>query len=341
MARSYKIINLEEKGRFSNHTFAIDVLEGLSKKPKFIPSKYLYDAKGSNLFEKIMELDEYYLTNSELEILKKCKKDLRHLASDGPFRILELGVGDAKKTKILLHHLLDQGLEFEYVPVDFCQEMIEQVVASLKREFKHLPLSVLGIVGEYYSALSWLSKENPKRSILLFLGSSIGNFERQELHHFLHYMWNALKDGDYVFIGFDLKKDIGMLEKAYNDSAGVTREFNLNLLDRINRELEANFDRDQFVHHGFYNPSEGRMESWLISKKAQTVTIGQLQKAFDFQAWEGIRVENSHKYNIKEIEELAEAMGFENDEELIDSQGYFAEAIWLVKKMSNALGEAR
>lgn len=341
MQTTYRILNLEESGFCPSGRFDLDVLDGLTSKPKELPSKYLYDAIGSHLFENIMKLEEYYPTGCELEILTRCKRDLQQMTGKSPFRLVELGVGDAKKTRILLRHLVDEGHEFEYVPIDCCQEMVEEVVSTLQKEFRFSPLSVLGIIADYTTALQWLSKENGVRNIVLFLGSSIGNFDPKQAQQFLHQIWNALSDGDSVFIGFDLKKDIAMLERAYDDSRGITREFNLNLLDRMNRELDADFNRDQFFHHSYYNPCEGRMESWLVSKITQTVTIGRLQKSFDFQPWEGIHVENSYKYSIKDIEELADAMGFVICDELLDSKGYFVDAIWQVKKIQAPIMEMK
>jgi len=335
------ILNLENEGLYQNRTFALDVLDGLSAHTKSIPSKYLYDEKGSKLFELIMEQPEYYPTKCELEILQKRKHDIKDLALDTPFRLVELGVGDARKTKVLLQHFLDNGLKFEYVLVDLCEEMIRQVADSLAKEYKDFPLSILGIVADYYAALSWLRGRNSIRNIVLFLGSSIGNFDLQQTQHFLNAMWNALNDSDCVFIGFDLKKDIGILQKAYNDSAGVTKEFNLNLLDRMNKELGADFDRRHFVHHSFYNPREGRMESWIVSTRAQHVAINKLEKIFEFEAWEGIHMENSYKYSLNHIEKLANTLGFALDHTLIDSKGYFVDAIWQVKKMKPVLIEAK
>jgi uncharacterized SAM-dependent methyltransferase len=210
--------------------------------------------------------------------------------------------------------------------------MVQQTIKDLKNEFKDFPLKVIGLPVDYSSALAWIKGQNNLRNMTLFLGSSIGNFELQQTEKFLNEMWDALNDGDCVFIGFDLKKNIETLNSAYNDKTGVTREFNLNLLDRMNRELDANFDRNAFIHHSFYNPAQGRMESWIVSSTFQTVTIGKLQKSFDFEPWEGIHVENSYKFSLKEIELLAEKTGFVIDKELLDSKGYFTDAILQVKK---------
>jgi L-histidine N-alpha-methyltransferase len=266
--------------------------------------------------------------------LERRKQDIYQIATRAPFRLIELGVGDARKTKVLLNHFLEQGLQFEYVIVDFCQERIEQTVASLQKEYNRPGLTVLGIVADYSTALVRLKGENNLRNIVLFLGSSIGNFEFRQMRDFLQEMWNAINDGDCVLIGFDLKKDIHILQSAYNDKAGITREFNLNLLDRLNRDLEADFDRNKFLHHSFYNPAHGRMESWVISNQKQTITFAKLQKAFEFDTWEGIHVENSYKYDLKEIGKLAETVGFSLDGKFIDSKGYFADVIWEVKKLS-------
>lgn len=293
------ILNLLETGPQACHSFALDILNGLSDTPKTISSQYLYDAKGSWLYKEITDLEEYYPTGCEFDILNRHKENIWQMTQNKPFRLLELGVGDARKTKVLLDYFVKKGVEFEYVLIDCCQEIVEYAVSSLKKLFQNTSLRIIGVVAEHSAALVWASQNNSLRNIVLFLGSSIGNFDHKQTEHFLHEVWNALNDGDCVYMGFDLKKDIHILQKAYDDTAGVTREFNLNLLERINRELEADFDRDQFMHHCFYNPHYGRMESWILSKIAQSVTIGKLQKSFDFEAWEGIHVENSYKYVLQ------------------------------------------
>ncbi len=326
----YQIINLLKND--STDSFPLDVLNGLSQTAKMLPSKYLYDKRGSLLFEQIMELEEYYPTRCELEILTRCKQEIREIASQSIFRLVELGVGDARKTKIIVNDFLAHGIDFEYVLIDYCEEMVLQVVDSLKNDFQNSSLKVKGIVADYSAALNWLSNQEIKRNIVLFLGSSIGNFNGPQTHDFLHQLWNVLSEDDCVFIGFDLKKNMKLLEKAYNDSKGLTREFNFNILDRMNKELNANFNRNHFIHHSFYNPQQGRMESWLLSTISQKVDIRAIQKSFYFQAWEGIHLENSYKYDIIYIEKLAETIGFTVNRELLDDKGYFAEAIWNVKK---------
>lgn len=331
MVGTFEILDLDEIGLGSEQTFGLDVLEGLSSFPKAIPSKYLYDDRGSKLYQQITELESYYQTRCELDIINQFKSQIKLRASSS-FRIIELGVGDARKSKILIKHCLDQGLSFEYVPIDCSPSVITYVVNDLKKEFANSSLHVLGVVADYLGALAWIRSESVKKNMVLFLGSSIGNLSQLAVRHFLHHLWNDLRDGDHVFIGFDLKKDIKILNDAYNDPKGLTTEFNLNLLDRMNRELGANFDRRKFQHHSFYNPAENRMESWLISKEQQKITLLELQKEFSFEAWEGILVENSYKYNLNDIEELAKTTGFMVEEELMDSKKYFAGAVWKVKK---------
>ena len=328
----YKIIDLQKSGFGGEKTFALDVLHGLSGHPKTLSSKYLYDELGSYIFTKITDLEEYYPTLCELETLDRYKAGIHEIAKSNPFRLIELGVGDARKTKVLLKYFLEQELEFEYILLDCCKEVVEQTLASLKNQYKDTSLKAYGLVGDYADGLDFLNDNQAIKNIVLFLGSSIGNFNRDHICHFLRSLWNVLKHEDYAFIGFDLKKQIPILQKAYDDSEGVTREFNLNLLDRVNRELDADFDRTQFSHHCFYNPLEGRMESWLISQKKQKVAIRKLGKVVEFQSHEGIHVENSHKYSLDEIECLAKTLGFSPVKSLLDSKEYYSNVLWRVEK---------
>ncbi len=332
MQSSYGVLHLENKSLDSEHVFALDVLEGLSAHPKTIPSKHLYDEHGSRLFHKITELDDYYQFRCELEVLEQFKHQILQMIGKAPFRLIELGVGDGRKTRMLLRHFLDQGVEIEYFPIDYCSAIVSTVVESLKQEFSGRPLKVVGMEADYFSSFSWLEKKSARRNVVLFLGSSIGNLDRHETEHLLHHMWNSLNQGDLVLIGFDLKKDISVLERAYNDSAGITRAFNINLLNRMNRELNAHFNPAQFKHYSFYNPGKARMESWIISKISQTIEIEKLQKEFSFEAWEGVHVENSYKYDFKNIADLALCTDFLVKREMVDAKGYFTAAILEVHK---------
>jgi L-histidine N-alpha-methyltransferase len=266
MTVQYQILKSEDIEVSDSHeAFALDVLLGLSQDPKSLPSKYFYDEQGSKLFQQITELPEYYLTRCESEILHGKKKEIAQLIDNNQFNLVELGAGDGRKTKILLQHFLAAGLDFRYVPIDICEAAVKGLIGGLDR---HLPeLSIEGLVADYCDGLEWLSTMNGDRNVVLFLGSSIGNFSHDEAREFLHSLWNALEDGDYLLIGFDLKKDIQLLERAYNDSRDVTAQFNLNLLRRINRELGGDFNADQFQYHSFYNTLSGAIESYLISRR--------------------------------------------------------------------------
>lgn len=310
-----------------NEQFAQDVLSGLSSKPKFLSSKYFYDQKGDKLFQKIMKLDEYYLTRSEFEILDTHTQEiLEVIGKDIQFRLLELGAGDGFKTKVLLKHFLDKGLNFEYVPVDISANALNGLKSEVNLQLPNLPIRT--VVGDYFEILSDIALDKSKKNVVLFLGSNIGNFSEDEIHVFLRSMSKSLNSGDLVLIGFDLKKDPNKILCAYNDSEGITREFNLNLLDRINRELGADFDRDKFIHYPSYNPETGKAESFIISRENQLVSIQSLNRKFEFEEWETIHLEISRKYTEKELRLYAIKAGFKPIANLKDSQGNFVDAIW-------------
>ncbi len=308
--------------------FARDVIEGLSKSPKSIPSKHFYDDRGSRLFQEITQQPEYYLTRCELEILKTHGRRIAADCGPGPLRLIELGVGDGHKTAVLLGQLLERKADFEFTPIDICADAIDIARESLCRQMPDLTSRIRGVAAEYLDGLASLGDGGERRNVVLFLGSNIGNLAPPEARRFLRRLAASLTSGDLLFVGFDLKKDVATLEAAYNDAAGVTREFNFNLLDRINRELDGNFDRDRFAHYAPYNPRTGCMESWLISRTRQTVHFRAVDRRFDFDPWEGILVERSHKYSLDDIETLAAASGFVVREHFLDERRYFADSLW-------------
>jgi L-histidine N-alpha-methyltransferase len=314
----------------SHEVFALDVLIGLSQTPKSLPSKYFYDEEGSKLFQQITKLSEYYLTGCEFEIFQDKKGEIAGLIGGSQFNLVELGAGDGRKTKILLEHFLKAGLDFRYVPIDICEAALEGLIGGLDKHSPGLPIE--GLVADYCDGLKWLCNMNKHRNVVLFLGSSIGNFSHSEAREFLYGLWNALEDGDYLLIGFDLKKDIQLLERAYNDSQSVTAQFNLNLLHRINRELGGNFDTDQFQYYSSYNALSGAMESYLISRQEQVVDIEALNQSFAFEAWEPVHTEYSYKYLESDIASLAEETGFTIIAQLMDSKQYFVDSVWQVSK---------
>ena len=331
MAVQYKVLQPHDvQASGLNRGFALDVLVGLSKSAKSISSKYLYDAEGNRLFQQITTLPEYYLTQCEFEILHNHKQEIAELIGGSRFNLVELGAGDGQKTKVLLEHFLKIGLDFRYVPIDICEAAVQGLIGGLDQYSSQLQIE--GLVAEYFDGLKWLSNMNEQRNVVLFLGSNIGNFSHSEARVFLYSLWNALKDGDSILIGFDLKKDIQQLERAYNDSQGITAQFNLNLLRRINRELGGNFNIDQFQYYSRYNVISGAMESYLVSCKKQVVYIETLNQLFCFKAWEPVHTEYSHKFLESDIALLAEETGFKIVSQLSDSRQYFIDSLWQVGK---------
>ncbi|MBI1857725.1 MAG: L-histidine N(alpha)-methyltransferase [Candidatus Melainabacteria bacterium] len=332
MTVAYKVLDQKDLGTSleTKEVFALDVLHGLSQTPKTISSKYFYDDKGSKYFQRITELEEYYLTRCEYEILNTYKNVISDYMNTCEFNLIELGAGDGKKTNILIEHFLQNNLRFNYVPIDISEAAMSWLTNSLKQKFPKL--SMYGLVSEYFNAIKWLGKSSNKRNLVLFLGSNIGNFSKGNSKVFLRSLWNSLNDGDYVLIGFDLKKDINLLLNAYNDSEGITKEFNINLLKRINQELKGNFDISKFQFFANYNVSSGAIESYLLSTEKQQVLIEHIGQVFSFKAWEPIHTEYSYKYLQLDIESLANETGFLIENQFYDSKKYFTDSIWKVCK---------
>lgn len=311
--------------------FAYDVLVGLSERPKRLPSKYFYDDVGSRLFSRIMELDEYYPTRCESEILRAHAAAIVAPVIDRPFNLVDLGAGDGKKTMIVLEHLASIGADFVYVPIDISEAAMQKLVGAVRARIPEV--RVEGLVCEYADGVHYLGREqSARRNLVLFLGSNIGNFAAPQARGFLRRLWSALSDGDFALIGFDLKKDIEVLLAAYNDPLGVTAEFNLNLLRRMNRELGANFDTRAFRHFGTYNVFSGAMESYLVSLEPQVVRVDALEQSFAFDAWEPLHTEYSYKYLRSDVDALARDTGFACEGRFEDSKGWFLDALWRVVK---------
>ncbi len=324
--------NLEQVNGFID-SFALDVLVGLSESPKQLPSKYFYDDRGSELFQKIMESPDYYLTDCEFDILANQQSEFADLIKGETFNLVELGAGDGRKTSLLIDYFLQQNSEFQYVPIDISEGAMRYLTRLLDQKFP--ALKTKGIIAEYFQGLKWLQANNQRRNMVLFLGSNLGNFNKAQSKSYLRSLWNTLNDGDYVVIGFDLKKDIELMLKAYNDSAGITREFNLNLLTRINRELGGNFDLSKFRHYSTYDVFSGAMESYLVSLEHQNVFIETIGQIFSFEAWEPIHTEFSYKYLESDIQELADSTGYTIVKQLYDSKHYFVDSIWRVVKIDS------
>lgn len=323
---------LNQEAGQHERAFATDVLLGLTSDLKRLSSRYIYDARGSELFSRIMDLEEYYPTRCEREILEHHQEAFAQAAGSEPFNLVELGAGDGRKTSILLEHFLQQGLEFRYVPIDISADALRQLLHNLRQRYPKL--AVEGLVADYQEGLSWLKEQSTRRNFVLFMGSNIGNFNMAQALQFLQRLWHSLQHNDLLAIGFDLKKDPRIIQRAYDDAGGVTAEFNLNLLHRINRELGGNFNVDQFSFYSTYVPLSGAIESYLMSEKAQEVRIEELNLTVRFEEWEPIHTEYSVKYTLKEAELLAANAGFEVVQHLQDDKRWFTDSIWRVVKAS-------
>lgn len=310
--------------------FARDVMHGLSAKPKYLPSKYFYDKKGDALFKEIMSLDEYYLTRSEFEIFQNERSDLlsQFLNRGKSFDLIEFGAGDGHKTKILLDHFLKEGADFTYLPIDISQNALNLLSEDLSQSLPNLKFETLR--GEYFRVLSHLEQQPDRVKVILFLGSNIGNFLKPVAVDFLSQLAHTLVHGDLLLLGVDLIKDPKVVANAYNDSQGVTKAFNLNLLTRINRELGGDFDLNGFNHFPYYNPVTGAARSFLISNCHQTVSIKCLNATFHFEAWEPMYMELSQKYGMEELKQLADKSGFSVIKHYYDSKKYFTDGLWQV-----------
>lgn len=309
--------------------FAIDVLTGFTSSPKSLSSKYFYDDYGSQLFQAITQQEDYYLTNIELNILQNSKDSLPELVQGEEIDIIELGAGDGHKTKILLQGFLDRGFRVNFYPIDISQEAMNLLNKNIQ-DSDHLYIH--GVVGEYIDGLRYVRGLSQNQQIVLFLGSNLGNFDMVSSQVFLRKVWKSMNAADYLFTGFDLKKDVSVLTKAYNDKEGFTRKFNLNLLTRMNNELGADFKLEDFQHFGVYNPRLGAMESYLLSLKEQTVYIKELERSFNFDAYEPIHLEYSFKFSHKDIAFLCDQTGYKIKHNFTDEKNYFVNSLWEVVK---------
>lgn len=310
--------------------FFEDVVHGLSAGNKYLPSKYFYDEQGDALFSRITELEEYYLTRSELEILDTQKERILDYFCDGCplFHLIELGAGDGSKTRILLDHFVNQRANLIYHPIDISGNILDILENRLKEEIPGL--NIESIHGEYLRAFRNLTEKDPGKKVLMFLGSSIGNMNHPQAVEFLKKIRNELHAGDLLFIGFDLQKDPSTILSAYNDKQGVTARFNLNLLERINKELNGNFTPENFYHYACYDPLSGQARSYLVSTRKQQVQIGRHPEVFYFEEGEAVFTEVSQKYDLKMIDQLARESGFITATRLYDSKKYFVDVIWRV-----------
>lgn len=300
-----------------SRAFLDDVVAGLSSRPKTLPCKYLYDARGSELFERICELEAYYPTRADLDAT--ARNIDRIVARVGPSaRLVELGSGSSTKTRVLLDHLPDL---VAYVPIDISVSALEDSAASIRAEYP--ALEVLPVLADYTQSVTLpATARDTERTLIYFPGSTIGNFHPPDAIAFLRRIGAACGRGGAALIGVDLKKDKAMLELAYDDPEGVTAAFNLNLLTRINRELGADFDVRAFAHHARYDEELGRIEMHLVSARSQVVALG--EHHITLAAGETIRTEESYKYSIDDFARLATEAGLSVEEVWTDDRGLFS-----------------
>ncbi len=288
--------------------------EGLTAPSKRLPSRFFYDAEGSRLFERICDLPEYYLTRTEAEILESAGPDLAERLPDIE-TLIELGSGSAIKTELLIR-AFEPDRELRYAPIDVSRSALEDSVARL--EERHPDLEILAAVAEYETGLAALERLDLGPTLLVWLGSSIGNLERNAAGAFLDRLRCEMSLEDRLLVGIDLRKDRETLERAYDDRQGVTARFDLNLLTRINRELGADFDLDRFAHRVHYDEVSGSVQSFLESQRRQTVRIGALGLEIAFEAGERIHTEDSVKYSPEEIDALAAQAGLSLERRYLD-----------------------
>ena len=313
------------------NTFLEDIDLGLSSEKKFISSHFFYDKIGDELFQKIMNLPEYYLTNCELEIFRDQSESIISsfdIKKDQEFELIELGAGDGKKTQYLLDTLLKNDFSFKYIPVDISQNSLDVISDRFINLFPDLNLEAKQ--GEYFEVLDELfSSEKPK--VILFIGSNLGNLNDEVAQDFLNKLAQHLKPNEKLLLGLDLIKSREIVLPAYNDAEGVTREFNMNLLTRINEDLGADFSLENFEHQPEYTEEEGVAKSFLVSKKKQSVYIKDLDKTFEFAENEKIHTEISRKYNDEILSDLLKDSSLDISHKFLDSKKYFADYI-LTKK---------
>lgn len=317
----------------NNMGFAEDVDAGLNAPQKQISSRYFYDASGDKLFQAIMHMPEYYLTDSEHEIFSNRAKDILlalDLDKEG-FEMVEFGAGDGYKTRIFIERLLEAGANFRYIPIDISGAVLDGLQKELKAQFPDLEVKPEN--AEYFAALEHINRISKRSKLILFLGSSIGNFLEERTLSFLKALYDTLNEGDQVLIGFDLQKNPHTILAAYNDQQGITKAFNLNLLARINRDLGGHFDLDQFDHYPMYDPETGLAKSYIVSLKDQEVHIAALNKTYHFKLGELMHTEISRKYTMASIESLFQRTGFKVVEHFFDSKHYYVDTLAQKQKL--------
>ncbi|RZA02654.1 MAG: L-histidine N(alpha)-methyltransferase [Sphingobacteriaceae bacterium] len=321
-------MNTSTQQTTNTQQFYNDVMAGLQASPKYMQSKYFYDTAGDKLFQDIMNCEEYYPTNCEMEIFAEQTEGLANaiLAGGDGFDLIELGAGDAIKSSHLLQHLLNKKVNFTYLPIDISDHVIDYLNSTLPLTLPGLKID--GLNGDYFDMLKKAADRSNRRKVVLFLGSNVGNMPISNAEKFCRELRNHLSPGDMVLLGIDLKKNPKTILAAYNDKAGITKKFNLNLLERINRELNADFNLSQFDHYPTYDPETGSCKSYLVSLTEQTVKIDG-GEPITFLKNEHIFMEISQKYTVAQADQLAKLANFETDGHFYDKKQWFLDVIWI------------
>ena len=302
-------------------TFAEDVRAGLGSRPYALSPKYFYDDLGSAIFEAITRLPEYYLTRVEHDLLATYGREIAG-AFVGPLELVELGSGSALKTKVIIEAILERQSELTFHPIDISPDAL--IESSLGLIAANDRLRISAHASDYFTLLDEGRLGTRGPALALYLGSNIGNFQPADGRRLLELLARALLPGDGLLVGYDLKKDAEILEAAYNDAVGVTAAFNKNLLGRINRELDGNFDLDAFRFRATYDPARGAVDSFLVSERRQNVRIGGAGIAVPFSVGETIHTESSYKFTREEIVALARSCGFGERRTFTDAGGRYA-----------------
>lgn len=310
------------------HTsFADDVLDGLTSDKKHLSSKYFYDDKGSRIFMQIMQMPEYYPTGCEFEILSQQSGIIYDTINlKGKFNIVEFGSGDGIKTRQLLKAFLTKGADFTYIPIDISQEANDTLKSNMKSALPELNIEPR--TGDYFEVLDTL-QDSTTPNLFLFLGGNIGNYKHDDALALLKKFNGGMKKGDMLLMGMDLQKNPRVIQKAYDDPHGITRAFNMNLLERINRELDADIHMDQFDFYCDYDPQTGEVNSYLVSLKKQHFHSTVLNTTFHFERDELIWTELSKKYSFPEIDDIAKEAGFTVKQNFLDCKHYFTDSLWV------------
>jgi len=308
-----------------NNTFASDIKKGLTAKNKFIPDRDYYDDKGSVFFQELMHNPDYYVYNSELEIFETYKNDIANIFSKNTSKLnlIEFGAGDGIKTEVIINELLNNKIDFNYIPIDFSQKYINDMEVSFKKKYPKLKIN--GINADYFEALEKISDENI-RNVILFIGSSFGGLTDSESDNFLTKLSSKMKKGDILLIGFDLKKTPKILYKAYHNTCFDWCNY---LLSRINNELGGNIDLSKFEYYTNYNPINGKFKWYFLSKEIQTIFIKDIDLQVHFDNYEPIYIGQSKKFSKKGISNLSEKYGFKLKNNYTDKNKYFIDSVWI------------